>query len=294
MTSSASRVVRRSPALVTRRVITSKSTAVVRPVPAIEATGIPGTRTRSFIDAVGDAAVAVVCDGVSTSAAPQVAAQVAAEVTGRALSDALRGRELDVARESRWNGRRAVAEAIASAGEAVGQVPCLPSAGQAGASCTVVAAVWDGQEVTIGWAGDSRAYWVGADGSERLTLDHSWAQEQVDAQRMPTVVADGDRRAHAITRWLGKDAPGGPPSITVFQPVAEGRLILCSDGLWNYVATTDELGALVSGQRERASAGEVATALVRAALQRGGHDNVTVAVVELAPRLREHKTATGD
>ena len=185
-------------------------------------------------------------------------------------------------------------EAIASADEAVGRVPYLPSAGLAAPSCTVVAAVWDGQEVTIGWAGDSRAYWVGAAGSERLTLDHSWAQEQVDARRMPAAVADGDRRAHAITRWLGQDAPAGPPSVAVFQPVAEGRLILCSDGLWNHVATTDELGALVSAQRERASAGEVATALVRAALQRGGHDNVTVAVVELAPRRSDHKTATGD
>ena len=234
---------------------------------------------------IGDAAVAVICDGVSSSAAPQVAAQVAAEAAGLALSDALHARNRDAAFDRSWDGRRVVAEAIAAAGEAVGQVPCLESTGRAVPSCTIVAALWDGQELTIGWAGDSRAYWVGAAGSERLTLDHSWAQEQVDDQRMPALV-DGGSRAHAITRWLGKDAPKGPPSLTVFHPVAEGRLILCSDGLWNYAATADELGELISAEPEGASAGEVATALVRAALRRGGHDNVTVAVVELAPRRR--------
>ena len=228
----------------------------------------------------------MVCDGVSTSAGPQVAAQVAAEVAGLALSDALRGRDPDAAIDRRWDGRRVVAEAIAAAGETVGQLPCLASARRASPSCTIVAALWDGQELTIGWAGDSRAYWVGAAGSERLTLDHSWAQEQVDDQRMPALVAAGDGRAHAITRWLGKDAPKGPPSLTVFHPVARGRLILCSDGLWNYAATADELGELISAEPEGASAGEVATALVRAALRRGGHDNVTVAVVELAPGRR--------
>ena len=163
----------------------------------------PRNEDALFVEAIGDAAVAVVCDGVSTSAAPQIAAQVAAEATGRALSDALRGRDRDVASVRGWDGRHVMAESIAAAGHAVGEVPCLSSPGRATPSCTVVAAVWDGQVVTIGWAGDSRAYWVGAAGSERLTLDHSWAQEQIDDGLMSALVAEGDGRAHAITRWLG-------------------------------------------------------------------------------------------
>ena len=119
----------------------------------------PRNEDALYIEAIGDAAVAVVCDGVSTSAGPQVAAQVAAEVAGLALSEALRGRDPDAAFVRRSDGRRVVAEAIAAASEAVGQVPCLASAGRASPSCTIVAALWDGQELTIGWAGDSRAYW---------------------------------------------------------------------------------------------------------------------------------------
>ena len=108
---------------------------------------------------------------------------------------------------------------------------------------------------------------------------------------MSALVAEADGRAHALTRWVGSDSPQGPPSVTVFRPVEPGRLILCSDGLWNYAATADELGALVAAEPEGASACELATALVRAALTRGGHDNVTVAVVELAPRASVHETA---
>jgi serine/threonine protein phosphatase PrpC len=226
--------------------------------------------------------VVVVCDGVSTSAAPQIAAQVAAEATGLALIDALRERDRHAGSDGTWNGRRVMSDAIAAAGEAVVQVPCTTSPVRAAASCTVVAAMWNGREVTIGWIGDSRGYWVGAARSERLTLDHSWSQEQIDAGLMPALVAEADRRAHTITRWLGADAPAGPASVTVFRPVAPGRLILCSDGLWNYAETADELGALVCAEPEGASACELATALVLAALTLGGRDNVTVAVLELA------------
>jgi serine/threonine protein phosphatase PrpC len=58
--------------------------------------------------------------------------------------------------------------------------------------------------------------------------------------------------------------------------------VLCSDGLWNYVDSADDLA------RRTEDAGEP-TALARAraltghALRSGGHDNVTVAVIEIVP-----------
>ncbi len=73
------------------------------------------------------------------------------------------------------------------------------------------ARVWDGDEVTVGSLGDSRAYWIGADGARRLTVDDSWAREQVDAGVLDERDAEADPRAHAITRWLGADAPDEPP-----------------------------------------------------------------------------------
>ena len=76
-----------------------------------------------------------------------------------------------------------------------------------GPSCTAVAAVWDGASVTLGWAGDSRAYWVGDDGVHLLTFHHSWAREQVASGEMTLAAAERDSRAHMITRWLGDDSP---------------------------------------------------------------------------------------
>ena len=137
----------------------------------------------------------------------------------------------------------------------------MPAGGRDAPSCTVVAGIWDGIAVTVGWAGDSRAYWLDASGARHLTRDDSCG-------------------AHVITRWLGADAPAGDPTIESFRPAEPGRLVLCSDGLWNHLASTEELAALVNGQPDE-SAIAVARSLSRVALSRGGHDNVTVAVVDI-------------
>ena len=60
-------------------------------------------------------------------------------------------------------------------------IPWMDDGGRNAPSCTVVLAVWDGTDVTVGWLGDSRAYWVDEDGCRQLTVDHSWAEDQVSA-----------------------------------------------------------------------------------------------------------------
>jgi serine/threonine protein phosphatase PrpC len=227
-----------------------------------------------FLAVAGRATVAVVCDGVSTSAAPQVAAQVAAETAGTALVESL-----DAGATAHVG--ELMANALATAASAVLKVPWMASGGDVDApSCTIAAAVWDGSTITIGWSGDSRAYWFGAGGSQQLTVDHSWAQAQVDAGR-PAEDAHADPRAHAITRWLGPGAPDDPFPITVFDPQGRGALVVCSDGLWNYFQSAVELASLVE-----AGGGcpiDIARSLTVAALERGGHDNVTVVVIAIDP-----------
>ena len=60
------------------------------------------------------------------------------------------------------------------------------------------------------------------------------------------------------------------------------KLLLCTDGLWNLLDGTDELGQLVESSGE-CSPLALARRLVSTALSRGGHDNVTVAVIDVAP-----------
>jgi serine/threonine protein phosphatase PrpC len=130
--------------------------------------------------------------------------------------------------------------------------------------------------------GDSRAYWIGSS-SRLLTVDDSWAQEQIDAGTMTAADAGADSRAHGITRWLGADAPDEPYPVVSFAPDGPGRLVVCSDGLWNYAPGASDIAELVGRVTPESSALELSRSLVDAALAAGGHDNVTVVVVDVTP-----------
>ena len=228
------------------------------------------------LELVGDAVVGVVCDGVSTAASGDVAARAAARAAGTALADAVRAGSDDF--------EAATVAAIAVANAAVGEVPAATRRTDVAVpSCTLVCAVCRAGEIAIGWLGDSRAYWIGADGAQQLTLDDSWAGEQVAAGRLSPEEAARDKRAHAITRWVGADAPDGPPGFLVTQVRAPGRLILCSDGVWNYTASPGALAGLLDNLPAEASPAAVARTLAEVALERGGHDNITAVVVDRAP-----------
>jgi serine/threonine protein phosphatase PrpC len=233
------------------------------------------------VESTGTGMVLAVCDGVSASTGPEVAAQVAAAELGRSAADALRRREGD---PDGWDPALVVREAIGRAVETVVAIPWMDGGSRDAPSCTVVLAVWDGIELTVGWLGDSRAYWVDERECRQLTVDHSWAEEQVSAGRLDRESAEADSRAHAITRWAGADAPADPCPIVSFRPSRSGRVIVCTDGLWNYTPMPDDLGRLVAAQRD-ATPSTLARSLVRHALARGGHDNVSVAVADIVPAI---------
>jgi serine/threonine protein phosphatase PrpC len=155
------------------------------------------------------------------------------------------------------------------------------------ASCTFVAAVVEQQLLVVGSVGDSRAYWIpDAGDATALTLDDSFAQEQI-ASGVPRAQAEAGPRSHAITRWLGVDAPDHRPTTATMTLAEPGWLLVCSDGLWNYCSAAQDLAALV---RQTASTSPAAAeplalagALVDWANAQGGHDNVTVALARIQP-----------
>jgi serine/threonine protein phosphatase PrpC len=224
--------------------------------------------------------VVVVCDGISSSVSPDVAACSAADAAGVVLADALR-RESDALSD-------ATVAAIHAAQQAVLEVPWTPEPGRDAPSCTLVSAVCRTGELVIGWVGDSRAYWIAGKGSRLLTVDDSWAQEQVASGLMSAVQAGSDSRAHSITRWLGGDAPEDPPHLLTITPTEPGRLVLCSDGLWNYAPNATDIAALLDALPSDVTALAVAHSLVDTALAEGGRDNITVAVIDIQPARRDH------
>jgi serine/threonine protein phosphatase PrpC len=146
-----------------------------------------------------------------------------------------------------------------------------------------VSAAYRSGEVAVGWLGDSRAYWLGTtlDDLRQLTVDDSWAEAQIESGRMSEVEADADPRSHAITRWVGADAPPVDAQVVTLSPSSGGRLLLCSDGLWNYAPTAADMAHLLSQHPVGATPLELARSLTEFALGAGGHDNITVVVIDL-------------
>ncbi|MEE6263248.1 PP2C family protein-serine/threonine phosphatase [Plantactinospora sonchi] len=224
---------------------------------------------------LGRATVAVVCDGVSTSLRADIAAHAAAENGLAAMLSALAG-GLGAAETMVTGGRAAAAAARATATADDGQVP---------PSCTYVAAVVTVGSVTVGWIGDSRAYWLGPDGSVEdaalLTIDDS-VVGQIQAGRPVPPGAEQDPTSRALVRWLGADSKDAEPQVVTFQPTRPGRLVLCSDGLSHYLGDPKALAVRVPGPGGAAPIA-VARDLTRFAVESGGHDNVAVAVLPFPP-----------
>ena len=142
---------------------------------------------------------------------------------------------------------------------------------------TVVALMLHRKEWACLWVGDSRAYRIRRGRLEQLSRDHSVVQELIDRG----VGADDidPLLANRITRAVGATVP---------LQIAEVRgslcgdevFLLCSDGLVREVPD-DDLQAALGGR----SCDAAARLLIDLALERGGRDNVTVAVVavEAAP-----------
>jgi serine/threonine protein phosphatase PrpC len=226
-----------------------------------------------YLEVVEGGVAAVVCDGISSASAGNVAARDAAKTAGAVLVGAIADPERD--------GSTAMIEAIRAAGGAVQQVPWTTRTGRVDPSCTLVSALRRSGELVIGWVGDSRAYWIDSQGIRQLTVDDSLAEEGIARGMLTPEQAAASPVLHTITNWVGPDAPARPPRLAVLTPERPGRLLLCTDGLWNYMATGPELAEQVAALPAGASPAALARALTDTALARGGKDNITVAVIEI-------------
>ncbi|CAL9422341.1 hypothetical protein SUDANB106_01897 [Streptomyces sp. enrichment culture] len=233
------------------------------------------------------AVIAVVCDGVSSATRPDEASAAAAEAACASMRRSLpRGADP----------RQAMHDALVAASEAVNALAPEPRDPVENApACTIVGAVVAADLLTVGWIGDSRAYWVPEDRSTapaRLTEDDSWAAQMVAAGLMEEAEAYADTRAHAITGWLGADAYEIDPHTASFAPDRPGVVVVCTDGLWNYAESAEEMAAAVPADA-RTHPMRSARHLVGHALDGGGHDNVTVAVLPFPAPSGSGRAAAG-
>lgn len=227
----------------------------------------------SLVSGPGGAAL-VVCDGVSRSQNPDLASAEAADAAGDVLRSAVASPSLNHIHDL-------VTAALQAAQSAVRSIPVVSSTEEDPPESTIVVALRRGPRVGLGWVGDSRAYLITADDARQCTVDHSWLNEVVDAGQMSLAEALRSPLAHALTHSLGGPANSSdePAQLDVELPPGPGYLVLCSDGLWNYLADAASLAVLIRGQQADADALARAGALVEFALGRGGRDNVSAAVL---------------
>ncbi|MEA2501497.1 MAG: hypothetical protein QOD01_1608 [Actinomycetota bacterium] len=234
--------------------------------------------------------VLVVCDGVSTTANPDQASAAAAEAVADVVTAGLS--EHEPAAEEAVS---VLADAVAAAQAAVCNAsPEEPGGYTQAPSTTLVAVVVIGDQMVTANVGDSRAYWIDAASPQacrQLSHDDSLAEAAIAAGASPEE-AYGRKDAHTITHWLGTDAPEVTPHIEVVTAPGPGILLVCSDGLWNYYEAPEALRELVAAGPPGEVVLETARRLVDAALEAGGHDNITVAIKALgAPTWAEVPSA---
>lgn len=209
-------------------------------------------------------AVVALADGVTTAEGSEVASAVAVEAAVKYL---IAGHQNDYAHNVMFM------KAFDEANKAV------LAASDTASACTLIAALVTPETITVGNVGDSRAYFVGDDGSARLlSTDDSMAQERMKLG-MARDEAERSRQAHAITKWLGHQSTSSAPSLMQLRPTVSGWLLLCSDGLWNYASAPEDMASLFARTLPQASAPDaLAEALVAWANEQGGRDNITVIV----------------
>lgn len=231
----------------------------------------------------GERVAVVVCDGVSSTANPDQASEAAEAAAMAVLREFLTSAASEPAPDDAA-AATALRQAVSAARRAVEDVPVDEPGGYPGRPSTtmVLALVRPGRVVTAS-VGDSRGYWLPDGGASlRLTVDDSWAEAAI-AAGVPEPAAYAAPQAHVITNWIGGDASDDDPSVTTVDLDTPGLLVVCSDGLWNYLPAAEDLAAAVSDGDDHDTGVSrplaVARHLVQVALDAGGSDNVTVAVV---------------
>jgi len=207
----------------------------------------------------------IVADGMGGHVGGATASKICVEALGEVFVDSLDppGRRLS----------RGLATANARIREAAELSPKL-----AGMGTTAVALALRGNRGWLGWVGDSRAYRARGGVLEALSHDHSLVAEWVRAGVLEPAEAETHPRRNELLRALGA-APEVEAELRELEVRPGDRFLLCSDGL-SSVVPESEIAAVVALEAPELAAQK----LVALANARGGPDNVTAVVVQVADR----------
>src|SRR5512139_471325 len=224
------------------------------------------------------AVLAILCDGIGGHKAGEVASEMAVNriSAGVARSDGARPTEI-----LRVAFRETNEKIVAAARD---------NPDRKGMGATLACAWVIGRRLYTASAGDSRTYLVRAGSMQQLNIDHTWLQEAMENGAVDPAKVKDAPNLHVIRRHLGSEKENEPDfrlrlrdGETNEQMVAnQGTpllpgdvLVLCSDGLTDYLKSSEILGVMQKTKNLNASV----KTLVDQANQRGGQDNITVVML---------------
>ena len=204
-----------------------------------------------------------VADGMGGHSAGQIACELA-------LKTVLAVYYADPSPEKETGLRRAVEEANSLIYDTAQTIP-----DRQGMGTTLTAAVLCEDRLLVAQVGDSRAYLLRGGDITQITEDHSWVAEQVRLGTMTLSDAQVSPFRNIITRSVGTAASVEPEIFSQELQVGDS-IVLCSDGLTGHLEPA-EIQAIV----QEYSPSAAAMALIEAANERGGRDNITALVLSI-------------
>jgi serine/threonine protein phosphatase PrpC len=151
-----------------------------------------------------------------------------------------------------------------------------------GGGTTIITALLMNNQLTLAHIGDSRAYFIGQDGSiVYLTKDHSLIQKMIDVGEITEDEAQSHPNRNYLYKAIGQDQTVTADIVThVFR--SDSRLLLCSDGLWGVVNEKKMIKIITKAVNLQSACDQ----LVIEANKAGGPDNISVILVESRENLK--------
>jgi len=227
-----------------------------------------GNEDNYVAEANKDRGLFIVADGMGGHAAGEVASEMAVQIVLRELSEV---------KELEGNGvEQRVAKALKTANRAIHE-RTLVEVDKQGMGTTASVLIMSGRRYLIGQVGDSRVYLLRDGALSQVTKDHSYVQEQVDAGFLTPEQARYHPYSNVITRCVGA-SPEVEPDVYRGEMRVGDLFLVASDGLTGMVDDRRLQTLLLS----RATPDRKVHALISEANGRGGLDNITAIVVEVA------------
>jgi|SRR5690625_1860704 len=144
-----------------------------------------------------------------------------------------------------------------------------------GMGTTVVISLCTKEFVTIAHIGDSRCYFLNKDNFHQVTDDHSLVNELVKTGQISETDAEKHPRKNVLLKAVGTE-PEVHADIKTISWEANDRVLLCSDGLTNKINDAE----LEAQLRQTEELDEIAKEFIHLANERGGEDNISLAIVQ--------------